>query len=270
MPDMLRAFGPTDDQFFVRVGGNCFITSDWHIPHLKEDLFGHLLDMAEAWDVRTLVVNGDFLNEDAFSRHRTHRFQVSWQTEKLAARAVLERLFDVFHEIVYVLDNHDRRLLAAMEEKYRGRFDESDLLELLTSGIKIGKLRPSIDYRYVLVNDTWRVTSPKEYRRVKLSLPHRLAQVYQQHVIVGGDHLFGLGVDDSCKFVIANSMCMVDPAKSPYSNVQDSTYPHWLPGFFLIRKNRLLAFPDHPSLTDWDEAVRIGYLLRGKKPKGAA
>ena len=269
MPNFVREFGERDGGFFVAVEGDCFITSDWHIPHQKDDLFHRLLEMAEAWNVRTLIINGDFLNQDAFSHHRAHRFQVGWPEEKLAARAILERLSDVFKEIVYIMDNHDRRLLAAMEEKFRGKFDESDILDILTKGIRVRKFRPSVDYHYVTVNGRalpplvpWRVTSPKEYRRVKLSLPHRLAQVYHQNIVVGGDHLFGMGLDDSSRFAIANSMCMIDPARTPYINVQDTTFPHWNPGFYLIRGNRLLAFPDHPAFTDWDEAVLIGKLLR--------
>ena len=271
IPDLVRPLGPQDEAFFVRVEGDCFVTSDWHIPHQKEALFGHLLDMAQAWRVKTLIINGDFLNEDAFSVHRQHRFQTQWPAEKMAARAILERLFDVFEEIVYILDNHDRRLLAAMEDKFRGRLDESDVLDLLTHGVRVKKLRPSIDYRYVLVNGEvlpplkpWRITSPKEYRRIKLSLPHRLAQVYHQNIIIGGDHLFGMGLDDSTAFAIANSMCMVDPERVPYINVQDSTFPHWNPGFYLLRANRLLAFPDHPAFTDWAEAKEIGRLLMSR------
>ena len=160
---------------------------------------------------------------------------------------------------MYVLDNHDRRLIAANE--HPTEFTESDVVELLTWGVKTKKLRPSIDYHYVLVNERFRVTSPKEYRRVKLTLPNRLAQLHHQDIICGGDHLFGVGMDDSGTYVIANSMCMVDPIRTPYVAVQDTTYPKWTPGFFMIRNNRLHLYPDHDHLTDWEKSIRLGELI---------
>lgn len=263
VPSFVRELGPQDENYFVKVTGDCFVTSDWHIPHQKDSLVDHLCEMAEAWRVPTLIINGDFLNQDAFSKWKHHRFNVPWQEEKGIARDVLKRLLEVFKELVYVMDNHDRRIIAANE--HPSEFTESDVIELLTWGVKTRRLRPSIDYHYVTVNDTWRVTSPKEYRRIKLSLPNRIAQMYHQNVIVGGDHLFGLGMDDSGRYVIANSMCMIDPQRTPYISVQDTTFPHWNPGFYLIRNNRLLAFPDNPSLTDWAEAIRTGELLHEAK-----
>lgn len=259
LPSFLRDLGPKDEGYFVHVKGDCFVTSDWHIPHQKEDLVEHLCQMAKAWRVPTLIINGDFLNQDAFSKWKHHRFNVPWAEEKHLARKVLERLFETFDELVYILDNHDRRLIAANE--HPTEFTEADVVELLTWGVKTKRLRPSVDYHYVLVNDKWRVTSPKEYRRMKLSLPNRLAQLYHQNIISGGDHLFGVGEDDSGAYVIANSMCLVNPDRTPYISVQDTTYPHWRPGFFMIRDNRLTAFPDRPDLTNWDEAILLGQLL---------
>lgn len=265
VPSFVRELGPTDEEYFVHVTGDCFITSDWHIPHHKESLVDRLCQMAEAWRVKTLVINGDFLNEDAFSKHKGHRFQVPWKIEREVAQDLLQRLFRTFHEVVYILDNHDRRIIAANEKPHE--FDESNVIQLLAYGVKTKRLRPSVDYHYVLVNKKWRVTSPKEYRRTKLSLPSRLAQVYGQDVVVGGDHLFGLGMDDSNRYVIANSMCLVDPTRTPYINVQDTTFPHWTPGFYMIWNDRLRAYPDVPQLTDWDEALRVGEWLSGKRRK---
>lgn len=263
VPTFIRELGPKDEQYFVHVAGDCIVSSDWHVPHQKESLVDRLLEMARAWRIPTLIINGDFLNEDAFSKWRGHRFNVPWKEERRLAADILGLLFKTFDEIVYVMDNHDRRIIAAHERP--SEFTEEDVLAILTNGVKLGRLRPSIDYRYVVVNGTWRVTSPKEYRRNKLVLPNRLAQLYHQHVIVGGDHLFGLGMDDSDHYVIANSMCLVDPTRTPYINVQDTTFPHWNPGFYMIRNNRLTAYPDNPALTDWDEAIRMGELMNGKR-----
>ena len=72
--------------------------------------------------------------------------------------------------------------------------------------------------------------------------------MYHQHVISGGDHLFGLGMDDSGRYIIANNMCMVNRQEVPYVNVQDTTYPHWNSGFYLIQDNVLTPFANHPNL----------------------
>lgn len=251
-PQSLRLLGPSDAEFFVPVTGDCLVTSDWHVPHHHEELVDQLIAVAQRLGIRQLVINGDFLNEDAFSRWKAHPFNVGWKVEKQIAQALLERLCETFDRIYYILDNHDRRIIATHERSQD--FDEADLLDLLVTATTRGKIRASIYYHYVIVNKTWRVTSPKEYRRQKLALANRVAQMQHMHTIVGGDHLFGLGMDDSGRYVIASNMCMVNQAEVPYVRVKDTTYPNWNPGFYAIIENRLYPFPWHPDLwpTWWE------------------
>ena len=51
VPSFVRELGPADKDYFVHVTGDCFITSDWHIPHHKELLVDRLCQMSEAWRV---------------------------------------------------------------------------------------------------------------------------------------------------------------------------------------------------------------------------
>lgn len=249
LPSFVRERGPNDPDF-MKVTGDCFVTGDWHLPYVHEQMLDRLLQLADRLDIRQLVIAGDFLNQDAFSKWKWHRFNVNWDYEKHSARATLERLYRVFRTIFYVMDNHDRRIIVANEKT--GQFTEQDVIDLLTHGVRVGTLNVGADYHYLLINNLWRVTCPKEYRRVKLSLPARIAQLHQQHVLAAGDHLWAIGLDDSGKFVIANNACMTDPKLTPYTNVQDTTYPIWGPGFHLIRRNVLYPFSSHPALTDWD------------------
>ena len=254
----LILLGPADKERFVSVQGDAIVTSDWHIPHHHEELMTRMLHVAEALKIKQLVINGDFLNEDAFSRWPSHPFNVGWQTEKYIARDVLQTLVKTFDRIYYILDNHDRRILARHERP--ADFTEDDLMDIMLDATTRGVVRASIFYHHITINDTWRVTSPKEYRRAKLSLPSRLAQLHHTNIISGGDHLFGLGVDDSARYVIANNCCMVNPAEVPYINVQDTSFPQWSPGFYAIVDNVLHPFVLHENLwpTWWQhvDAVR--------------
>jgi len=251
VPSFVRELGPKDEGYFVHVSGDCIVSSDWHCPYQSQPLVEKMLTLAKRLRIKQLILNGDFLNEDSFSRWKYNRFNVPWPEEKASARELLKKLYGVFDRIYYILDNHDRRLIVANEGK-AGGLDESDVIELLTWGAQGGKLIPSVDYHYILVNELFRITSPKEYRRVKLSLPNRLAQLYHQHIISGGDHLFGVGLDDSGRYVIANDMAMVNRKEVPYVMTQDSSYPHWNAGFYAIINNVLYPFCDHKNLTDWD------------------
>lgn len=253
VPSELRLIGPEDREHFVTVTGNTLITSDWHIPHHSRALFERLLIVAKRLGVKQLIINGDFLNEDAFSKWRYHPFNVGWMAEKAAAREVILRLCETFDRIYYILDNHDRRILAMHERP--SEFTEEDLLKILETETSRGKIRASIYYHYVILNGIWRITSPKEYRRIKLSLPTRLAQLYHMNIISGGDHLFAMGVDDSAQYVIANNACMVNPKEVPYINVQDSTFPHWLPGFYAVIDDVLYPFILHDRL--WPRWIEL-------------
>ena len=242
----LLLLGPADKERFVSVQGDAIVSSDWHVPHHHEELVTRMLAVAKALGIKQLVINGDFLNEDAFSRWPNHPFNVGWQTEKHIARDLLQTLVKTFDRIYYILDNHDRRILARHERPTE--FTEDDLMDILLDSTTRGVVRASTFYRHLIINDTWRVTSPKEYRRMKLSLPGRLAQLYHTNVISGGDHLFGLGVDDSAQYVIANNCCVVNPTEVPYINVADTSFPHWTPGFYAIVDNVLHPFVLHENL----------------------
>lgn len=256
VPVFIQRLGPADTEHFVTVEGNAAITSDWHIPHQDDDMVERLIAVCKRAGVDQLVINGDFLNEDAFSRWPHHRFQIPWPAEKAVATAVLERLLKAFRRVVWTLDNHDRRILAAQERQFQGRgLDESDIVGMVTRGIESGNLRASTDYHYILVKSggqVWRVTSPKEYRRNKLSLANRLAQLYHQNVIVGGDHLSGVGTDDSGRYAIASNLSMINRSSTPYVMVADTSFPHWQKGFHLIVDGVLHTFCDHPGLVNWD------------------
>lgn len=242
----LTLLGPADKERFVSVQGDTIVTSDWHVPHHHEELVARMLQVAKALNIKQLVINGDFLNEDAFSRWPSHPFNVGWQTEKHMARSLLQDLVKTFDRIYYILDNHDRRIIARHERPTD--FTEDDLMDILLDATTRGVVRASTFYRYVTINDVWRVTSPKDYRRAKLSLPGRLAQLHHTNIISGGDHLFGLGVDDSARYVIANNCCVVNPAEVPYINVQDTSFPQWSPGFYAIIDNVLHPFVLHENL----------------------
>ena len=121
-------------------------------------------------------------------------------------------------------------------------------MDILLDSATRGVIRASVYYHHVTINNTWRVTSPRDYRRTKLSLPSRLAQLHHTNVISGGDHLFGLGVDDSARYVVANNCCIVNPAEVPYINVQDTSFPNWSPGFYAVFDNVLHPFVLHENL----------------------
>lgn len=251
-----QQLGPADAEHFVCVEGNVAVTSDWHIPHHDADLVERMLAVCRRAGVDQLIINGDFLNEDAFSRWPHHRLNAPWPAEKAIAQDVLKRLLDNFRLVVWTLDNHDRRILVAQEKQYRASgLDEHDIVALIAGNLQNGKLRASIDYHYVLVESgeqVWRVTSPKEYRRTKLSLANRLAQLYHQNIIVGGDHLSGVGTDDSGRYVVASNLSIVDRERTPYIQVQDTTFPHWQRGFHLIVEGVLYTFCQHPGMVNWD------------------
>ena len=250
IPSFVRELGPKDEGYFTHVQSPVVISSDWHTPYTDMDLVRKLIQVSERLQVKQLVINGDFFTQDAFSRWPHHRFNVPWPEEKRSARELIQLLFKHFDCIYFILDNHDRRLLVTQEQKHGG-LDESDVIELLMFGARQGKLRASVDYHYVLIDKIWRVTSPREYRRVKLSLANRLAQLHHQNIIVGGDHLYGLGLDDSGQHVIASDMCMVERTQVPYAMVSDSSFPMWNKGFYVIINSVLYPFCDHPSLIDW-------------------
>lgn len=230
----------------LRLSGDWVIIGDVHVPFTD-------LDWAETVAVigrkhleyPKLIIAGDFLNMDVFSKY-PHLVNIpSWAQERDMARAMFEMYLETFSEIVIIMGNHERRA----QRFTSGAFDEVDIFGMLTSSDKV----KTSNYGYCTVetqNGTYRITHPVNYGINQLTVVDNLAQKYCQHIIGFHEHHLSIGWDKFGRHVVVNGGCMVDPAKLAYVSLDDNRAAAMKQGFVMLKGGTPYIFGKSP-VTDW-------------------
>lgn len=239
--------------FKVNLGAPWELTGDWmicgdpHVPCTDYDLAIRMCRVAEAElpEPRKLLVAGDFWNFDSWSRYPAVVAPPTWKQEREAARALIRSWRETFAEIAFISGNHDwRRIVAANAVE-----DAEDLLDLLKSD----GIRWSI-YKYCTIASgngvKWRVTHPRSYSQVPMSIEEKLAMKHNVNVIGFHGHRVGITMDRYGQHWIVSGGCLVDPAKLSYVTLDDTTSASMARGFVLLKNGIPHLFAD--GLVDWD------------------
>ena len=233
---------------WLRLTGDFIIASDWHVPYFSAALTERLCQIAEAWKIRQLLIPGDLVSFNAYSRFDKIDRLDAVEKDKDAASALLKILFRTFDTIYWTLGNHDKRVLRMLAYG----FDLADFGRILTKEAAAGQRLICSGHGYSVVNKTWRVTHPKSYSRDGGKVPAKLADKFRMSVIGAHGHHMGIQTSANKADVGIDLGGMFDPTMIDYIMQEDSTHPMWTPGFGVIRNNCYYMFTDNPRLTDWD------------------
>ncbi|RMD64499.1 hypothetical protein D6833_04345, partial [Candidatus Parcubacteria bacterium] len=177
----------------LSLSGDWLIVGDVHVPATDYDFAGlvtlvALHEMEEGQ--RNLLVAGDMLNADSFSRYEQFVTPPTFSQELKAARALISEWLEVFDRVVFLIGNHERRFIKKLE----GALETTDFYAMLT-----GNPKATFSAFGWCVIDTptgrWRVTHPRNYSVNQLRVASDLAIKFQQHIIAHHEHHFGIGWD---------------------------------------------------------------------------
>ena len=230
---------------FIKVYGDVICISDVHIPFWHRKLFEYVLAIAVKFKIKTLIINGDFLNLDSFSRWVSgFKGKEDTMLELKTASFFLIKALKVFSKIYITQGNHEDRLLRQLE----GQIPNSVWFRMLHE--EVGKRIIVSDYPYIQVNDSWKIVHPKNYGGIGGKIPSEIADCEGMNIISGHNHQFGIAVSKNGKYVGIDHGCSCDPEQIEYYNYSVTTGRKWQPGFSMIRNNKGYAFSlNH---TDWD------------------
>lgn len=141
-------------------------------------------------------------------------------------RALVGELSKVFKSVVFVLGNHEGRLLRALDSS----MFPSDLLELFRAGH--WRVSP---YYYSLVisaGEAFRITHPKTAAKYAAE---KLAAKYHQHIIMAHSHAWRFNIDPSGKFWAIQAGHCVDETRLPYASQRDTPRDAHALGAVIIR-----------------------------------
>ena len=237
----------------LELEGDFIIVCDVHAPATDWLLASQAALIGQKYLVepRRLLIVGDLMNYEAFSRYDALVALPSFEAEKGAAQFAVKLWLQSFDEVYLALGNHDYRWIR----QFQGVFPEDTILDLLHALVSNDQRLTISIYPWMTVdtiNGIWHFTHLMEYAQTPLMKARKKANKHKnRHVCVAHQHHLAMGLDESGRFVIADLPMLADDEKLAYVGLGDSTKPAMKRGFSMLRNGTLYQFSDNPAYTDW-------------------
>jgi predicted phosphodiesterase len=207
---------------------SAIVIGDSEIPDHDREVFAMAAEMAHRLNIDTLIINGDFIDGDAFSKwSKITNSGQRFSTEIEIARNTVKEFLKYFSNIYIVSGNHDRRLAQATNgQVWLGMFLDD------ISGVNVS------EYSFLTMetpNGEWLICHPKQYSRIPLSTARELAAIKMSHILTAHNHHLSHGHDRSGKFWLVDGGCCRDSKKTAYKTINVTTHPEWIPGFVVLK-----------------------------------
>lgn len=207
---------------------NVLVAGDFHIPFVNKEYLEKLIDTKEEYNVKTLLINGDFFDMEniMFQRHGTAQASETFKQEISYVKRYLKSLSDEFEHIYISSGNHE----ASWVKYTHGLSSVSMLYDMCKKPDNVEITEA--DYM-ILESDgvPFRVCHPKNFSRIPLSVGRVLASKYSQNIISGHSHTCARGTDVSGKWNVIDNGGMFDSKHLKYIAGSTTTYPAQKNGF---------------------------------------
>ena len=207
---------------------SAIVIGDCEIPDHDREIFAMAVEMAHRLSIRTLIINGDFIEADAFSKWpKISDTGQKFPVEIDLARATIKEFLKYFNEIYVTSGNHERRLARGTSGAV--------WLNMLMEGQPQMQIS---EYAHMIMETpagTWLICHPANYSRIPLSTARELAAIKQCHILAAHNHHLSMGHDRSGKWWIVDGGCCRNPEKTGYKQMNINTFPQWIPGFTIIK-----------------------------------
>lgn len=213
------------------------IFSDIHCPLHDVEFIMQAINQAQWLGCETLIINGDFIDANSISRHWGNYYRRGYELEHDFASA--ERLLIAFEKsfknIYYLAGNH---CIQRLIKVFGGEVPAQRLFKMFGeyNNLKI------TSRSYLDVNNDVRVVHPRQYGRVRTSLPQRLAQRFQKHIVAGHEHHVGQSFSSDGKWQAVSVGCMVDVSLQDYVKNELMDFPEPLQGWAIVHGTKIVSF----------------------------
>jgi len=198
---------------------------DTHCPFYDHEFLNRVVDVALSWNVETVLLGGDFLDNTVFGRWG-HDPDETLEEELATAEALLSVLCKAFKNVVYFLGNYESNRILGKTTNRQLRF--SRLVRMFTP--------PSVDNLYTsyfewievqACSGTWLWAHPGNTSIIAGRVPNMLAgrSCQGKHVVSGHGHLAAMGRNDANTFWAIDSGMVADKLRLGYAIVRPSIRP---------------------------------------------
>ena len=203
------------------------VLGDCEIPDHDDEMFSMATDLAHKFNIKHLILNGDFVALDPFSSWpKTSTSKVDFSQQLDLVDKVIETFLVYFKTIDYVTGNHERRLPYKTEgNTHMGHYLRH--LEDVTFS----------EYSYCFLNsgDTDIIVCHQDnFSRLSQSVPAKIAGVELKNILCGHTHRLSFGYHESSKFWTVDGGHCRDVIKTSYKARRINTFPKWNSGFVMI------------------------------------
>lgn len=214
--------------------GDAIVAGDFHIPQQDDIMVESICDFGRDFGIEMLIINGDFCNSDVFSEFKRKQTNAGWQVEKAACRKVMSKFQSAFKYIVWILGNHDNRIMRVTN--YSVTFD--DLARILVDNYDPKQIYLT-DWDHI-IHDDWRICHPHEYSRKPCFKAKQFGEKYNCNTIVGHSHMLNMMAKRTGKTVryYIDGGCCCDNDLVEYEIMNTTSFSRWTPGFVLLRNNK--------------------------------
>lgn len=227
------------------------VIGDAEIPDHDPEIFEMAVRVADSLGIAHLIINGDFMALDAFSRWPKDNMQsVNFRRDVRLAVDSIKLFLNSFDTVDYIVGNHEQRLARQNNGQIDVSFYFSEL-DMQYSNYKFCELTSG--EKEILI------CHPEDYSRVPLAVPRRLATVYHKNILCGHTHRLALGKCDAGKYWIAEGGHARSPERTLYKAMKVASYPMWNAGFTIIIDGNIYLI-DRDNFDFW--AQRIMLLAR--------
>lgn len=221
---------------------DCYILADLHAPYFHTMALTHALIDAQASGIKTCVLLGDAIDNDAWSFYLSNsapgnQGQVDAHIE--ACYKMFYAICGVFDKVYWVMGNHELRPLKLLSKRLG--FDHWSRIFLTHS--RLPSLTAKVDTvpRYYMVLDghhggKWELHHQRNYSTLPGRVAQRLGAKQECNVITAHEHRAAVSFSGtvSRNWSVA-CPAMLDPRKIEYTQIRATLHPAENVGWVVLR-----------------------------------
>lgn len=229
--------------------GDWVIASDFQVPFVSRKMVQLLCKIGQAWKIPNLLLAGDFLDLQHFSKFDPIDEPPDWETSKRLGVNLLRTLSDAFPgEKVWLLGNHEIRITRLTKGKWTiqelaSAFEAHDIRAVQAPLVQIETPR-----------GIWDVVHPKSFSVIPSAVGKDLAHKSRHHIITAHGHAVAYRRDYSGESECVDLGCMCDPGTLAYVHLFPTRHPVMRQGFCLLDKGHVYQIQPDSNISFWVKA----------------
>ena len=230
---------------------DCIISGDYHMPFINKEFFERMLAVGIRYKIPAVVIAGDFLNQDQFSKYgNRNNGKYSFQDELDAAEECIVSLLRVFKKIYWISGNHDWRIIQSVD--YATKYATLAKMIYTSENFIISDRSKMVIEKNAeipaLISD-WTIVHPAKYSKIKNRVPQVMESKYRTNVVSFHEHVNSHAMNITSENHCYSIGMMADLKKLAYVHDKEADSSIMENGFLMIRGGYPYNFNNH---IDWD------------------